>query len=248
MTNYAYSIAPTENGSPPPTAGGFFELAGSEAFTANNVAWMPSGGRLAVCGYSTSYGPNGYVFDEKFEQITAKFDVDASVDEFTISPDGRTATVLAYEKVLCVHDLAAKRDVYFQGTRVLKDPGGILGREAAAPFISHARHDGKQTLIYTIDFYKSGGSVHVMNLENQAVTSFAAGHKHVELDVDFGRRRMALTGDAKSLSLFDFDGNRLAFLSDATLQRNACVEISPSGNQIAVGSWDTGVTIYSIDE
>ena len=46
----------------------------------------------------------------------------------------------------------------------------------------------------------------------------------------------------------DFTGAVLADLKDATLQRNACVEFSPSGKRIVVGSWDNAAYVFEIVE
>lgn len=129
----------------------------------------------------------------------------------------------------------------------MKDPNGISG-VIDAPFFSHIRHDGAKTLICTRDNSWSTGQVQVHDLVTKEVKAFDAANGHIEMDVDFQRRRIVLTGTSKGLLLTDFDGKVLANAKEATLQRNACVEFSPSGNRVLVGSWDNTVSVFEIVE
>jgi WD40 repeat protein len=80
------------------------------------------------------------------------------------------------------------------------------------------------------------------------VQSFDGLNGHIELDVSFSTRRIALTGTSTDLTVLDFDGNVLAHKKNATMQRNLSVEFSPSADRILVGSWDNTLSVFSIRE
>ena len=206
----------------------------------------PSNGRLILSQFATFYGRNGHILDPTYGQLESSFEIDASPSELSISPDGRYLSLIADDEVLCVRDLKENRELFFQGRRVLKKPQSFTF-VIDAPFFSHIRSDGR-TVIYTQDNSWGTGKVFVHDLATKKTSSFDARNGHIELSVHFPSRRIVLTGTEAGLTMTDFAGVVLAELKDATLQRNGCVEFSPSGKRIVVGSWDNAVYVFEIVE
>lgn len=207
----------------------------------------PDDGRLVITLYTQKFDRQAFVLDPTFSRVDSSFSIDACISSLSISPDAATATTLADEKVLCVREIKTDREIYFAGKRILKEPeNGVSSGAVDAPFMSDARHDGKHTLVYTVDNSWGTGRAYVMNLTEKQTTTFDARNGHIVMDVDFAKRRIALTGTEAGLTVVDFSGKEIAHLPKATLQRNMAVEFSPSGNQILVGSWDNTVSVFTL--
>lgn len=213
----------------------------------SQIALTGEDAKLVVCLSANKFEPSGFVLDPTYSKVETTFDIDAWPRELTLSPDGARATLVCKDDVLCTREMRTNKELYFAGKRVLVAPEGFSGA-IDVPFTSHARHDGMKTLIYTIDNSWGTGTVHVRDLETKAEKSFNARNGHIEIDVDFARKRIALTGTETGLTVTDFDGKVIADLPKATLQRNTSVEFSPSGKQLAVASWDNTVMIYALAE
>jgi WD40 repeat protein len=221
-------------------------LLGVEFFHASEIALTPNDGRLLLCQFSTAYGPNAFMMDATNEKQVSTLPLDATPREVSFSPDGRYLSVVADDEVLCVRDLQEKREVFFRGKRIMKEPE-FQSATIDAPFFSHLRCDG-HTLIYTEDNSWATGEVFVHDLASKKTKTFDARNGHIELDVDFRLKRIVLTGTKAGLTLMDFDGTVLADLKNATLQRNCAVALSPSGQRVAVGSWDNALYVYEFVE
>jgi WD40 repeat protein len=211
------------------------------------VTISPDDGRLIVCLFSTFYGRNGYILDSSFQKMLSSFHVDASASELSMPPSGARIAVVADKDVLCVRDLTADQDVFFCGVRIAREPESFTFT-IDAPFFSHLRDGGGDTIVYTEDNSWGTGTVFVHNITTQNVKQFGARNGHIELDVAFPAQRIVLTGTSKDLTLVDFDGKVLAHQKGATQQRNSCVEFSPNGQRILVGSWDNTISIFRILE
>lgn len=213
----------------------------------SRIALAPNDGRLVLCTFSTSYGRNAYILDPSYTKVLSSFGVDASPREITVSPNGDRVAVIADHDVLCVRNLIENRDVFFRGTRIEEKPHSLTSA-TDTPFFSHLRDGGGDHLIYTVDNSWTTGEVFVHNLRTKKVNSFDGRNGHIELDVSFPTRRIALTGTSTDLTVLSFDGNVIAHKKNATLQRNSSVEFSPSANRILVGSWDNTLSVFSITE
>lgn len=215
------------------------------------LALTPDDGRLVIEASTEKFDRRAFVLDPTFRRVESTFHIDAHVTKLSISPDAATATTLAIENgVLCVREIKTDREIYFAGKRILKESeGGSSSAAVDAPFISAARHDGKHTLIYTVDSGGIGtGHACVMNLTDKSTTWFDACNGHIVMDVDFAKRRIVLTGTETGLTVVDFAGKEIAHLPKATLLRNLAVEFSPSGKQILVGSCDNTVSVFTLTE
>jgi WD40 repeat protein len=199
-----------------------------------------------VSKFATFYGRNGHVLDPTYRRLESSFEIDAAPREWSLSPEGRFLSLIAKDEVLCVRDLKENRELFFQGQRVLKKPD-VHTFVIDAPFFSHIRSDGR-TVLYTQGNSWATGKVFVHDLATKKTNSFDARNGHIELSVHFPSRRLVVTGTGAGLTLTDFTGVMLADLKDATLQRNGCVEFSPSGKRIVVGSWDNAVYAFEIVE
>jgi WD40 repeat protein len=213
----------------------------------SRIAMAPNDGRLVLCTFSTFHGRNGYVLDPSYTTVISSFDVDASPNELSLSPNGRRAAVIADDAVLCVRDLVEDRDVFFRGTRIKEKPDSLTAT-IDAPFFSHLRDGGGDHLIYTLDNSWATGKVFVHNLKTNKINSVDGRNGHIELDVSFSTGRIALTGTSTDLTVLDFDGTVIAHQKNATMQRNSSLEFSPSGDRILVASWDNTLSVYSIAE
>lgn len=211
------------------------------------VALTPDDGRLMFCTFSTFYGRNGYILDPSYEQLLSTFPIDAMPKEFSVTPQGNRVALIAYQEVLCVRDLTNKRDVFFRGQRIESEPDGII-TTIDAPFFSHLRDGGGDTIVYTQDNSWATGRVFVHNIKTDKENSFDARNGHIEMDVLFSEQRIALTGTSTNVTVLGFDGKLIAEGKQATQQRNACIEFSPNGKQLLVGSWDNTVSVFEIVE
>jgi WD40 repeat protein len=215
--------------------------------TPSRLAITPDDGRLIVCDFSMSYGRHGYILDPSYKKVLSSFHVDAAPKELSVSPKGGRIAVVADKEVLCVRDVTTDRDIFFCGERILREPK-VMTREIDVPFFSHLRDGGGDTIVYTEDNSWFTGTLFVHNIKTKNVKSFDARNGHIELDVSFSARRIVLTGTSRDLILLDFDGKLLAHAEKPTLQRNRCVEFSPNGQQVLVGSWDNTLSVFRISE
>ncbi|MEP3480310.1 MAG: hypothetical protein ABJZ55_13750 [Fuerstiella sp.] len=222
-------------------------LMGTDHALPTRIALTPTDAKLILCNFGLHFASNGYVICPNYKKLELSFRIDASPSELSVSPNGSRVTVLADTKVICIHDIQNDTQVYFRGDRIRERPDSITS-VIDAPFMSHARHDGADILIYTIDNSWSTGKVFIRDLKTNNGTSFDARNGHIEIDVDFARKRVVLTGTSAGLALLKFDGSVLAHMPKATLQRNACVAFSPSGKQLLIGSWDNTVSVFEIGE
>ena len=219
-------------------SGQLAKLLSSKYSLPTHVALTPSGAKLVVC----CFRDGGYVLDPSFSKIESRFETSERVTSIHVSPDGSRVSLIGDE--LCIRDLKLNKDI-LGGTRLKK----ITVRSGIdAPFVSHTRYDGKETFVYTIDNSWSTGKVFVHNIKTDKSQSFDALNGHIEMDVDFPRKRLVLTGTSKHLTVFNFDGKTLGHFPNSSSQRNMCVEFSPSGDQILVGSWDNTVSVFKIKE
>ena len=181
-------------------------------------------GRLIVCNFSGAYGSNGYVLDSKYKKHVATIAIDPHPKELSLSSGGKRLAVIADADVLCITDLVTTKELFFTGKRIRKDPSSVTG-VIDAPFYSHLRHDGKNTVVCTRDNSWSTGEVEIYDMATKKkIKEFDAHNGHIEMDVDFEQSRIALTGTSHGLMLMDFEGKVIASLKNATEQRNVCVE------------------------
>lgn len=211
------------------------------------VAIAPNDGRLILCAGSATYGRNGFVVDPTYKKLQSSFHIDAYPREISVALVDDRIAVVAEKEVLCLHNLSTDRDEFFRGQRITKGSQAV-SIAIDSPFFSHLRDSGSETIVYTRDNSWGTGKVFVHNMKTKKVKTFDARNGHIELDVSFSKKRVALTGTSTNLTLLNFDGNTLAEKKKATLQRNACVEFSPDGKRLLIGSWDNTLSVFSLRE
>ncbi len=223
------------------------KLLGTPYFVPTCVA-LAEDGRLIVCDYERQFGRNGYVFDSTYQKVLSAFDIDASPDQISLSPDGSRVAAIADVGVVSVRDARTNAAVYFEGRRIMEAPKN-LHLVIGPPFLSHVRHDGDNTLVYTMDGGCFGiGEVFVRDLAAKRVAKFGGRNGHIEMDVSFAKQWIALTGTSTDLALLDFEGKVIAEIKKATTRRNSCVEFSPSSDRVLVVSYDGTLSVFAIEE
>ncbi len=223
----------------------------SELFGQNfvgGIALSPTDGRLVIESAGSTFGRFGFVVSADYSKVEATFDIDAYPRSISISPDGKRIAVIADDDVVSVREILQNREVFFRGTRIHEAPE-IRSYSIGEPFFSHVRDSGDTALVYVQDGgCWSTGTVTVHNLATEKSTTFCGRNGHVELDVCFRTKRMALTGTSKELAVLDFEGNVIAAAKSATANRNTSVEFSPSEDRLLVGSWDNTVCVFKLVE
>lgn len=214
-------------------------------FHPTEVAVVPNSGDLIVASFTTYFGPFARVVQKDSLIVKRSLSIDAMVRELTISPGGRYVTIVADGDVICIREVATDREVYFRGKRVLVKPKSMTGT-TDIPRVSHARFDGDKTLIHTVDDSWSTGDVRVTDIKSGKSSRFDARNGYIEMDIDFKRKQIALTGTSENLTVLRFDGTEVAELKKATGARNGCVAFSPFGKRIAVGCYDRTVSVFRI--
>ncbi|MGB7325121.1 MAG: WD40 repeat domain-containing protein [Rubripirellula sp.] len=209
------------------------------------IALAPDDGRLLVCMFSTFYGRNVFLLDPSYTSVEKSFQIDAFPRQVKFSPNGQRVAIVANDNVLCIHDLVSDRDVFFRGTRITEKPDSI-GGAVDVPFFSHCLDSGEDLFVYARDNSWATGRMFVQNLKTKKSASFDARNSHIEMDVLFKEKRIALTGTSTDLTVLDFDGNVVAHKKGVTKQRNRSVEFSPSGDRVLIGSWDNTLSVYSL--
>jgi len=221
------------------------KILGQRFFSPYRIAISPKDGSLVITNFSTFYSRNAFVLDASYKELASSFEIDASPLNLSLSPTGQRVAIIADENVLCLRDLAKNRDVFFRGKRI-KEKQKSSGGAIDVPFFSHFRDSGGDEIVYTQDNSWSTGKVFVHNLTTKTTHSFDGRNGHIELDVSFQTRRIALTGTSTDFTILDFDGNVIVHKKNATLQRNVLVEFSPSADKILVASWDNTLSVFSI--
>ena len=245
--NYAISVINCSSGKAIFTADRtrMAKILGQDYVLPTRIAIAPIDGRLFLNSFSTYYGRNAYILDPSYTKVLSTFEVDASPRKLSVSQNGLRAAVIADDEVLCVRDLVGDRDVFFQGKRIKEKPVSHSG-SIDTPFFSHLRDSGGDDLIYALDNSWETGEVFVYNLKTKKVHTFDGLNGHIELDVSFSTRRLALTGTSTDLTVLDFDGNVIAHKKNATMLRNSSIEFSPSADRILIGSWDNTLSVFSV--
>lgn len=204
--------------------------------------------KLIVTNFSTYFGRNAYVLNMDSGKLAASFEIDTRMRELTVTDDGRYATTIADKKVLCVREIKDNREIHFEGERTLTEPK-TMSFTIGPAFQSHARYDGHQRLVVAVDGGCFGkGKIEVRNFANKDKIVFDSHNQHNEIDVDFAKNRIAVTGTSTGLTLFSFDGKTLAEVESVQGGRKSDVAFSPSGEQIAIAGEDNSVTIFAVEE
>lgn len=223
----------------------------SDFTVVSQTTLFPNDGRLVVSDSAWWFGRHAYVLDARYQKVDSSFDHDAWPRQMSVSSDGRRVALIADKDVVSVRDLKRNSDLFFRGKRTPKPKNSnsiTLSFTIDAPFFSHIRHDGRNTIVYTEDNSWATGEVYVQNIASKTPKRFDARNGHIEMDVNFSAKRIVLTGTSRNLTLVDFDGKVLAEAKAISLQRNLSVEFSPSGKRVLVGSWDNTVSVFAIKE
>jgi len=234
-------------------------LLGVDNINPSHIALSPVNGQLFLCESTFSFGRNGYVLGTKYRKVVSSFSVDAYPRDLTLSPDGKCVAVIGYRDLLSVRNIRRDCDVFLDGKRVVIDAKALYDPKTMTttfplfetkfdtPFFSHIRYDGKGTIIYSQDGGWGTGKVFVRSICGNKAMKIDGRNGHIEMDVDFKRKRIVLTGTSTDLTVVDFAGKELFHAKAVTKQRNLCVEFSPSGKKVLVGSWDNTLSIFSIE-
>ncbi|MFI4859080.1 MAG: hypothetical protein ACIAXF_00220 [Phycisphaerales bacterium JB063] len=199
-----------------------------------------------------THGTRAYRYHwQRRRRVGRAFMTDPGPIEFSLSPDG---TLLGYvaplHNVICVYGVQAQRDRVLAGQHQTRrtepdEPAAMLD----APFYSGIQINNTHAVVARD---APGGPdpamLFVINLTNgQVEARIESPGGHLVFDVDFDRERIAVTGSARHLAVYDFAGNELYFEEDATPHRNHAIAISSNGRRIALGGHDNLVRVYNID-
>jgi len=210
---------------------------GASSFLPSQIALHPKNGSVLISDFSTHFGNNAYLFSPKLDGIVKKIGVDSMPREISFSANSDRLTILADFDVLNVRDINKNADVYFAGKRFEK-PRDSITSVIDAPFFSNAHQDGQNILVYSRDNSWATGQIFVHRLDNKSTIEFDGLNGHIVMDVDFANSRIAVSGTSKNISLFDFDGKKLAELSNATGKRNLRIRFSPNGEKLLICNSD----------
>ncbi|XAM01173.1 WD40 repeat domain-containing protein [Phycisphaeraceae bacterium D3-23] len=198
-----------------------------------------------------THGTRAYRYHwQRRRAVGRAFKTDPGPITFSLSPGG---TLLGYvaplQNVLCVYGVQAERDRILAGEhQTRREAEGFGGVAIDVPFYSGILISNT----YAVVSRDSPGGpapamVFVINLTNgQVEARIETLGGHVEFDVDFDRERIAVTGSAKHLALYDFAGNELYLEEDATAHRNHAIALSPDGRRVALGGDENTVRVYDI--
>jgi WD40 repeat protein len=207
----------------------------------NNMAYIHDTNQLVLCGSSNQYGSNSYILDGLNLKHIKTMDTDGFVKHVNTSPSGEHIVTLSMNNYIRIWSLLDNHEIFKLGEG--------KGSPIDAPFMSNSQYDGKDTLVYSIDNSWSTGTVHVYNInEKKEIASFDSRNGHLEMDVDYVNKRIALTGTTKNLVLTDFSGQLLSEVKAAAEQRIVVVKFSPDYSRLAIGSWDNTVRVFSINK
>ncbi|MEM9416351.1 MAG: hypothetical protein AAGA29_12880 [Planctomycetota bacterium] len=200
-------------------------------------------------GLFDSYGTRAYRYHwQRRRRVGRPFKTDPEPTAFDLSPDGELLGYVAQLlDVLCIYDAPAQRDRALAGRHQTGAEG--MGELAIdAPFYSGIQISNTHAVVAR-DAPNGHGvaQVFVINLTNgQVEARIETPGGHVVFDVDFDRERIAVTGSACHLALYDFAGNELYLEEDATQHRNLAIALSPDGRRVALGGWANTVHVYDI--
>ena len=209
------------------------ELADTQFFLPTQIAIHPKNGSVLISNFSTHFGDNAYLFNNKLDRIDRRIGVDSMPGEISFTENADRLTILADFDVLNIRDISKNSDIYFAGKRY-KKPRTSITSVVDAPFFSNAYHDGENMLVYSRDNSWATGRIFVHELDKKTKNEFDGLNGHIVMDVDFANKRIAASGTSKDISLFDFNGNKLAELTNATGKRNFNLRFSPDGKKLLI--------------
>lgn len=228
-----------------------------ESINPSHISLSPNGS-LLICESSPSFGANAYLVDKSYKRVASRHCIDAHIREVSLRNCGRYMTVVGDGNLLSIRDTLRERDVFLLGRRrrvsaihnskkrqiTLPEYRTVLD----APYYSHMKYGGGRIAVYSKDGGLVNGHIYVRDLCANRVRKIDAGNAHIEMDVDFRARRIVVTGTAKDVTIIDFEGKKRAHATSISQQRNLCVEFSPSGRQVLVGSWDNTLSVFTFSD
>ena len=207
-------------------------------FTIRTSIWLPSLHTVLVHGVSRENTRHSFLMDPKTFTPSGEFIGDDIQSDKLDGIDNQQRYHLYH-----LHNIPVWP---FDGSSSLSP---TLTHEVDAPFVSNVFYDGNRTLIYSVDNSWSTGTIHVCDtLKKQELANFDAGNSHIEMDVDFERSRIAISGTSRNLTISSFAGDTLAHTTNAALQRIMDVNFSPDGSHVSVSGWENAVRVYRLDE
>jgi WD40 repeat protein len=222
------------------TAEALAKSARKEYLFPGKLTWISRGNRLLIATSADNYGYHGYLLSARTFALAGRTRMDGEAPDIASTKDGRYF-VSRTRRTIRIWSDAAKREVLKLGGRSKRDAGGFHD-----PFFSNALFDGKNTLLYSVDYGSS--AVHVYDTKYRKERArFSSRNGHLEMDADFKASRIALTGTSQNLTLVDFSGKVLAERQKVAVQRIISAKFSPSGKRLAVGSWDNTVRLFDVN-
>ena len=207
-------------------------------FTIRTGIWLPSLNTVLVHGVSRENTRHSFLMDPKTFTLSREFTGDDIQSDKLDGIDNQQRFRL-YRR----HNIPVWP---FDGSASLNP---ALSHAMDAPFVSNVFYDGNRTLIYSVDNSWSTGTIHVCDtLKKQELANFDAGNGHIEMDVDFERSRIAVSGTSRNLTISSFTGDTLAHTTNAALQRILDVNFAPDGTHVSVSGWENAVRVYRLDE
>jgi len=195
----------------------------------------------------TVYGTRAYLYDWRRKRVRQRYAMDPYIREFAASPDTDLLGYVGRGELLCVYDSAERRDRVLAGEHHTEP--GLLEIVLDAPFYSGIQISNTHAVVARDNPQGLTGQsqLFVINLTNgQVEARIETLGGHIEFDVDFERERIAVTGSAGHLGLYNFAGDELHLDEDATTHRNHAIAFSPDGSMIAMGGDENTVHLYEI--
>lgn len=215
-------------------------LVKSQYWSPIRITTIPGTNQLVIATNTKDYSDNTYVLDITDVRLLDKLKSEGCVYKMHISSNGGDV-VTTTNKNIRIWSLNQKREIFHLGD----DKSAAIDE----PFISDAMFDGEKILIYSIDNSWGKGIIQVFDIvQKKEFGKFGSHNGHVVMDVDWKRKRIALTGNSLHLYVVDFAGNVLAELNNASKERIMVVKFSPDGSKIALGGRDNTVRVFSLKE
>ena len=215
-------------------------LVGSYDCLPTRITTIPDTNQLVIATFTDDYSENTYILDVMAGKILDKLKSEGYLTKMHISSNGGDVVTITSSNIR-IWNLSKHRESFHLGDHK------SIGIDA--PFISNAMFDGESILIYSIDNGWFTGTIQVFDIvQKKEVGKFGSHNSHVVMDVDWKRKRIALTGNSRDLYVVDFAGNILREIYNVSDQRIMTIKFSPDGSRIALGGVDNKVRIFSLKE
>jgi len=197
-----------------------------------------------------AHGQHAYLYDWRRRRVEQRYFVDPGPYAVSVSEDGRLFGYVADQTILCIYDAQTRRDRVLAGEHVAGRPFNDM-IALHAPFYSGIQITSDYAVVSRDrpDHMTGNSEVYIINLDNGEVEAhIETPGGHLEFDVDFEHERVAVTGSAAHLAIYDFAGNELYLEENITAHRNLAIAFSEDGQHIALGGYENTVSVFEIVE